>query len=279
MFGSAVAALLGAFFLAISTVGQKIGMAQLTGPVTVGYKGPVGNHFAYAILLAYAGVALLVGAVLSTARDGDPEVGAHLQGLETPVAVLPPRGTNHWPFIGAFGAGMVVLGLTYSMPLFLLGLLALGFCVIQWSIYAWAEHATADPYANRNVRHQLTYPVDFPLFAILSIALFVFAVSRVLLALPKPVDLVVFGGVPAVAFVVAIILNAKPQWSRGLVSSLAVVGVAVVLGLGVWGMVKGPKVAEKHENTPHPYQIVRPSQSQGSAEIPISVRVARKEIR
>lgn len=277
MFGSAVMALLGAFFIAIATSGHSVGMAELTGPISIGYKGPVGNHFAYALLLAYAGVALLIGAVLSITRDGDPEIGAKIQGLDAPVAVLPPRGTNHWPLIGAFGTSLVILGLVYSPPLFILGLVTTGISGIQWAIYAWSDHATADPFANRKVRHELTYPLDFPLFAILAIGLFVFSLSRILLALPHPADTVVFGAVPAVAFVVAILLSRRQTTSKNLVTTLAVLGVCAVLVMGIWGMVQGPKTVEKDENSPHPYVIPQPSS--GAAGAPVSVQITGKEIR
>lgn len=277
MFGSAILAMLAAFFVAISTVAQQVGMAELTGPISLGYKGPVGSHFAYAILVGYAAVAILIAMVLSITRDGDPDVGAKHQGYVTPVAVLPPRGTNYWPLIGAFGAGLVILGLVYSSALFILGLIAVGISTIQWAVYAWSDHATADPLANRKIRHELTYPLDFPLFAILAIALFVFALSRILLALPEGVDTAVFGGVPAVAFVVAIVLSRRPKLSKKLIGILAVVGTAIILALGIWGMVKGPKTVEKHENTPHPYSIKNSSET--SAGAPMTIVIAGKEIR
>ena len=277
MFGTAGLALIGAFFVAIATSGHNVGMNALTGPISVGYKGPVGNHVAYAVLLAYAAVAVLLGAVLSITRDGDPEVGAALQGLEAPVAVLPPRGTNHWPLIGAFGSGLLILGLTYSPQLFILGLAIVGISAVQWTVYAWSDHATADPFANRKVRHEFTYALDFPLFAIISIFLFVFAVSRVLLALPHNIDTAVFGAIPAVAFIIAIILSMRPQVSRKLIAALAIVGAWIVLGLGIWGFVKGPKHVEKDENTPHLYQRHIPAG--GADGAPMSVRITGKEIR
>lgn len=277
LFGSAILALLGAFFVALATVNKSIGMSELLGPISVGYKGPVGNHFAYAVLLAYAAAAILLGSVLSITRDGDPEEGAAHQGLAAPVAVLPPRGTNHWPLVGAFGAGLVTLGLTYSSELFVLGLVTIGIAALQWAIYAWSDHATADPFANRKVRHELTYPLDFPLFAILSIALFVFAVSRVLLAFPHGVDTAVFGAIPAVAFVVAIILSFRPKFTKNLIAILSIVGIAIILALGIWGMVQGPKHVEKDENTPHPYQLKGPYE--GAAGAPITVQITEKEIR
>ncbi len=277
VFGSAALALIAAFFVAVSTQGHNVGMAELTGPISFGYKGPVGSHFAYAILVAYAAVAILLGAILSVARDGDPEVGAELQGLDAPAAVMPVRGTNHWTIVAAFGGAMVVLGLVYSPELFILGLMVTGISAIQWTIYAWADRATADPYANHKVRHQLTYPLDFPLFAIIAIFLFVFAVSRILLAFPESTDVAVFGGIPALAFVVAIILSFRPRVPRNLIAVLAVVGSLIVIGLGIGGMVAGQATAEKNENTPHPYQLRGPSQ--GSLGAPISVRTAGEEVR
>lgn len=189
---------------------------------------------------------------------------------------MPRRSASSWS-PGAFGVGLVVLGLVYSSPLFILGVVMAGITALQWTVYAWSDHATADPFANRKVRHELTYPLDFPLFAIISIFLFVFALSRVLLALPKTADTIVFGAVPAVAFVVAIILNFREKVSRNVIAALAVVGAAIVLGLGIWGMVKGYSSIEKDENTPHPYQIK--GVSEGAAGAPITVQITGKEIR
>ncbi len=275
-FGSAVLALIAAFFVAVSTVGREIGMAELTGPISIGWKGPVGNHVAYAILLAYAAAALLLGAVLSTVRDGDPEEGARLQGLTEPVAVLPPRGTNYWPPIAAVGVAMVVIGLVGTPELFILGLIVIGVSGLQWTIYAWSDRATADPFANRNVRHQLVYPMDFPLFAIVAIFLFVMAISRILLALPEGADTAVFGAVPFVAFVVAIFLSFRPDATRRVITTITVLSVLAVLAMGIYGFAKGPKSIEKHENTPHRYNI--PEASFGAAAAPMTVHVTGEEI-
>ena len=274
LFGSALLALVGAFFVAVATSGHAVGMAELTGAISLGYKGPVGAHFAYAMLVGYAGVAILIGAILSVTRDGDPERGARIQGLEAPAPVLPARGANHWPLIGSFGAALIILGLVYSPYLFLAGLIIAGISALEWAIYAWSDRATADPFANQRVRQQLTYPIDFPLFAITAIFLFVFGVSRILIAFSEGTDVIIFGAVPAFAFLVAIILNFRPRISRNTIAALAVVGCLVVIGLGVAGMVKGPAQVEHHENTPHPYKI------QGaSLGAPLSVRSAGEETR
>lgn len=275
-FGSALLALIAAFFVAIATVGHRIGMDELLGPISFGWKGPVGNHVAYSILLAFAAASLLLGVMLTAVRDADPEVGAELQGLDAPVPVLPPRGTNYWPAIAAIGIALVVVGLVNVPELFILGLIVIGISALQWTIYAWSDRATNDPFANRNARHQLVYPLDFPLFAIVAIFLFVMAVSRLLLALPEGADTAVFGAVPAVAFVVAIILSFRPDASRNVVAGLTVLGTVVIVALGIYGFAKGPKHVEKHENTPHRYNI--PEASFGAADVPMTVHVVGEEI-
>lgn len=275
-FGSAILALIAAFFVAISTAGHSIGMAELTGPISVGWKGPVGNHIAYAILLGYASLAIMLGAVLTVVRDGDPEAGAKIQGLSEPVAVLPPRGTNFWPPIAAIGIAMVTIGLVYNPPIFILGLIVVGVSALQWTIYAWSDRATADPFANRNVRHQLAYPMDFPLFSIVALFLFVMAISRMLLALPDTADIVVFAVVPGVTFIVAVVLNLRPSSSKSVVTGVIVASTVIIIGFGVYGFAKGPKSVEKHENTPHRYKI--PEASFGASDAPITVYVDGEEI-
>jgi hypothetical protein len=274
LYGSAALALVGAFFLALATSGHQIGMSSLTGAISAGYKGPVGDHFGYIVLVGYAGLAIIVGSVLNAVRDGDPESGAQFQGLETAAPVMPVRGSSHWPLVAAFGSAIAVLGLVYSAPLFILGVVVVGIAAIEWTIHSWADHATGDPAANRKARNRMVNPIEIPLFAIVGIALFVFALSRVLLALDKNLGAAVFGIVPAIAFVVAIILNARPKASRNLIAGLVVVGALIVLGGGVAGLVHGPKDVEHREAPVHLYKI-----KGQSMPAPIDARTAGEESR
>lgn len=255
LYGSAVLALLGAFLLALATSGHSIGMSSLTGAVSFGYKGGVGAHFGYTLLVAYAGLALFLGGVLSVVRDADPEVGAALLGLDEPAPVMPPRGVSYWPIVAAFGAALTMVGLIFDSALFALGLVLVGIAAIEWTIGTWADQATGDHATNRHLRSRLLGPIEVPLAAILGIAVFVFALSRVLLAFPKVPGAVIFGVVPAVAFLVAILLNSKPQWTRGLITVVVVVGALVVLGGGIFGLVRGSEHIEKETPSQHLYKI------------------------
>ncbi len=255
LFGSAALALLGAFFFALATANSSIGMSELTGAITLGYKGGVGNHFAYTVLVAYAGAAIFVGAVFTAVRDGDPEAGAQLIGLDSPPPTAAPQGASHWPIIGAFGAGMVALGTVFNELLFIAGLVLLGVVALEWTINAWASRATGDPVVNRKVRNRLVNPFEIPLMAIAGIALFVLAISRLLLSVDSNQGLIIFGAVPTVAFIVAIVLNSRHKVSKSVIAGLLMAGAVLVLGAGVVGLVQGSHPVEDKPHSDPQFQL------------------------
>lgn len=255
LYGSALLALIGAFFLALATAGHKIGMSSLTGAVTLGYKGPVGDHFGYTVLVAYAGAAFFVGAILTASRDGDPEAGAQLIGLEQPAQVIAPRGASYWPVLASFGVGVTVLGVVFDSYLFVFGSAIVGISALEWTIHAWADGASGDPLVNRKARNRLLNPIEIPLMAIVGIGLFIVAVSRVLLAVDKTAGVIIFGLVPTVVFVVAIILNSRPKAAKNVVASLAVFGAAVILIGGIIGGIHGARTPEEKKPDVHKYKL------------------------
>ncbi len=272
-YGVGVLGLVAAFFYAVATSGHAVGMDSIVGPLSLGYKGYVGDHIGYAVLVAIAGAAFFAGGVATAVRDADPEAEAELAGLEQPPAVTVPTGVSYWPILAAFGAGVTILGLVESAPIFVLGLVISGVVTLEWTIRAWSDRATDDVVANRTIRNRLLNPIEIPLMAILGIALFVFAVSRILLAVSELGAALVFGGVPAVVFVVAILLNARPQVGRNLVAGLVVVGAVALLAGGVAGLVHGPREIEHEEPHSHPYVVK--GTSAGPVGSPLVVKVLR----
>ena len=55
--------------------------ATETGPISVGWKGGVGNHVSYVIILSAAAGLALVGLVALAFRDADAEAQAEVLGL------------------------------------------------------------------------------------------------------------------------------------------------------------------------------------------------------
>src|SRR6266545_1978726 len=80
------------------------------GPVTVGYKGGVGDHLGYGILLTAGLISVGQGVVLAAWRDADPQAQAQLASLDA-VPILRPAGASYWPAVAAFGGGLVAIGL------------------------------------------------------------------------------------------------------------------------------------------------------------------------
>mgnify|MGYP005823311347 CR=1 FL=1 len=52
------------------------------GPLTAGWKGGVGNHLAYTVLLSLAAIAALLGGLFLAFRDADPEAEAEVLHTE-----------------------------------------------------------------------------------------------------------------------------------------------------------------------------------------------------
>ena len=243
-YGAAVAAFVAAFFFAIATANHAVGMASFTGALTLGYKGRVGDHVGYGILVAMGGVALFLGGVASAIRDGDPEALAQVAGLEQAPPVEVPRGTSFWPLLAAFGVAITVLGVVVKSPFFIFGLVVLGLVTLEWTVRVWSDKATGDPVANRAARNRMMNPIEIPLIAMIGIALFVLSISRVLLALPEGASYFVFGGVPLTIFVIAILLSFRPDANRAV----------VILAAGVAGLVHGQREIE-HKEGPHLYHL------------------------
>ena len=61
--------------------------------MSLGYKGGVGDHFGYGILVTASAVSFFLGVVVTATRDAEAEALAQVAGTETVPAVL-PAGTS-----------------------------------------------------------------------------------------------------------------------------------------------------------------------------------------
>jgi len=245
-FGLSAAALVAALFYGLASNGGEIGMDALVGVLTLGYKGPVGDHIGYSVLISLAAASLFVGCVVVAFRDADAAAQASLLDLETAPVATAPQGVNYWPTVGAFGAGVVALGVVIGVQMVFLGLGLLAAATFEWATRAWSERATGDPAVNQAIRNRLMNPIEIPILAVVAIALFVLSVSRILIAIPKGGGYVVFGVVPAVILLVGWLITARPNLNRNLVAAIFVVGGLAVLAGGVITAATGPRTIEEH---------------------------------
>ncbi|HET6953177.1 MAG TPA: hypothetical protein VFI47_22535 [Acidimicrobiales bacterium] len=236
------------------------------GPLTIGYKGAVGDHFGYGILVTGALLSILNGVVLTATRDADAEAVAQVAGSETVPAVT-PAGTSYWPPVAAFGAALVVVGLVAEPGLFIAGLIVLGIVLVEWTVQAWADRATGDPETNRRIRNKVMNPIEFPAAGVLALGLVAIGLSRAFLALSADATVWVGIAVTAVIVVVGFLLASRPRISRNVVVALLLAGAVAVVGLGVAGAVAGTRDIEHHEE--------EGGSDEGALATPDAVEVAR----
>ncbi len=248
LFGLAAFGFVGAILWAGATGHHSLGVDTLTGPLSFGWKGYVGEHVGYALMVGLAATGIGLGAFLSALRESDAEAVAEVAGTETVPEVPAPVTVNYWPAVGAFSLACVALGLAVGPTLFVIGMIGLTITTVEWAARAWSDRATGDPVVNASIRSRLLQPVEFPAMAILLIGGTVLAVSRILLALPKVGSYLVFGLVPLLIALVGWLIVSRPKLSPSVVAGLLIVlGFAILAG-GVVGGVHGERRhgEEKH---------------------------------
>ena len=220
-------------------------MDSIVGVLTLGYKGHVGDHAGYVVLMGLAVVALAVGVLFAAIHDADPEAVAQVAGTEALPEVPTPVRASYWPIVGAFSLALLAVGLAFDKAYALLGIAGLVATTFEWAIRTWADRATGDPEVNQTIRDRFIGPVEVPIAAVLGIALVVVPVSRILLALPKGGSYVVFGVVPVLILGFGVLVALRPKLSRSVIAGLLVAFAVVILAGGIVAGIHGARKAEE----------------------------------
>jgi len=250
--GFAVAALLGAITAALGSNDDAPVINRVLGPITVGWKGAIGDHLAYSVLLGVAVVAGFVGILLTAFRDADASAVAEVVHSESAPLTRAPLGANYWPIVSVFAIATLLIGLSISSQnLAIAGGIALGASALMWTLRAWAERATGDERSNVELYQQLVEPIRLPALSIIIIGVVAIGFSRVLLALPNTKSSAAVFGVVALVFLLgAIGVALKPRISKSIVILLMFgLGLAIVVG-GIVGAALGHREFHKHEIEP-----------------------------
>src|SRR5205085_9900310 len=83
----------------------------LSGVMTFGLDGGVGESTGYVVLLTVAAVSFFVGSAVVAFRDADAEAVVQVAQLDAVPEVGAPQGSSYWPALGAVAAGLIVIGL------------------------------------------------------------------------------------------------------------------------------------------------------------------------
>ena len=263
--GLAIFSLVAALVVGISSAVQSP-IDRVLGPLTLGWKGGIGNHVGYIFFVGLFGVSAGLAGILIAFRDADPEAEAQIVHTATVPAAPVPVGANFMPALTAFGFVLMIVGLATRTPLYAtIGLVVVICAAFVWTLRAWAERATGDDTANADLYHRFIDPLRTPVIAILSIAVVAIGLSRLLLSVSKTNSVIVFGVVAALFFIVATILALRPSSARSVTTVLVILGAIAIIAAGIVGAVNGERKFEEHPATESG------SATEGAAALPFTV--------
>ena len=242
-----MAAIVGAVVSAMGSDTDQGLIDRVVGPLTIGWKGGVGDHLAYTTLLGVAVVAAALAVLHVAFRDADPEAEAQLVHTDAVPLTRAPTGTNFLPLVAAFGVGVVLIGLITNKYVVIAGLTLLVIVVGVWALRAWAERATGDDEVNTQLYERFIEPFRIPVLSILCIAVLALGLSRVLLAVSEIGAVVVFIAVGSAFLLGAILLAARPAVTKNVLTIVLFVGAIVIIAAGTIAAVHGQREFEHHE--------------------------------
>ncbi len=229
----ATVAVLGAVIYGLVTGGDPIGV------ISGGYKGGVGDHLGYTILVAAGLTSLALAVTTVITRDGDAEAMAARAGVSTVPDLTPPAGASIWAPVAAFGVAAIIIGIAVSQAFFILGLAVLFVVGLQWVVLAWSDRATGDPEVNEVIRRRVLGPIEIPMMACLAIAVVAVAISRVFLASGK-IGAVVAGSIVAIVVFFGAVALSKVDVKRNVMNGIVAIGAVLLLAGGIVGAAIGP---------------------------------------
>lgn len=241
LFGASAISWLSALFYGLVTGGDFVGV------LSFGYKGGVGEHLGYTVLVALMLVTFMLGMVVFFTRDGDAAAMAALAGVDAVPQVTPAVRPAYWGPIAAFGAASLILGLAVSKPFLYLGLATFFMVVILWTVQTWSDRVTADADVNEVIRARTLGPLEVPMIAAIGIAAIVIAMSRMFLA-ASHTGAVVIGCVFTLLIFGGAVAMSRSDFSRKTWTAVLAFGAVAVLGGGIIGAAMGER--EFHHESP-----------------------------
>jgi hypothetical protein len=238
------AAMAGAIVSAIGSDDEQGWMDRILGPLTVGWKGGIGDHLAYAVLLSLAALAGTLAVLHIAFRDADPEAEAQVAHTDSVPLTRAPTGSNFLPLVAAFSVGVLLIGFITNKYVVIAGIVLLLLVIGTWTLRTWAERATGDDEVNIELYQRFIEPFRIPVLALLCIGVLAIGLSRVLLAVSEVGAVVVFIVVGALFLFGAVLLAARPAVTKNAITVILFVGALIVIGAGTIAAVQGQRSFE-----------------------------------
>ena len=170
--------------------------AILYGVTQGGSRGTIG------LVSAAIALGVIAGANVYT-RDSNVSAMGDASAHERVPAAQRAPGRSIWPFVFAFGAVTIVVGLVTQQTFVIIGLIAVLAAGAEWMIEAWAARASSDPEYAAEVRNRMANALEFPLAGAIGVGALVYAFSRMMLWTSKTTSVVIFSGMAALVLAAA----------------------------------------------------------------------------
>lgn len=139
----AMASLVAAFASAITT-NDDPWMDRLLGPITLGWKGGVGNHLYYVMFVGLAIVSATLAIVSVAFRDTDPKAQKELTGSDTLARPRTQPGGTVLGIASVIAIGAVIYGQISMRWVTPAGLALMGLVAIGWTLQTVRSDAASD---------------------------------------------------------------------------------------------------------------------------------------
>jgi len=261
-FGIAVFALFSAFVIGIGSVlrtadGKSVSdnldevgvISAVSGPLSVGWKGAVGNHLGYTIMFVTMAAAAFIAFLLVAFRDADPEAQEQYLGVDSVPLTRAPAGSNFAPVSGAIAIALMGIGWIINTGVFYAGAVLLVLTIGTWATRAWAERATGDDEVNAQIYHRIIDPLRVPIVGAGLIGFVVLGISRVFNSAPsKDASTIIFLVAGALIFATFVAIAVAPKVSRSLIVVLLAIGAVLVVAGAIYGVTQGDRPTEGEEH-------------------------------
>lgn len=129
----AVLAFVAAFVSAVSTNDQGL-IDRVLGPLTLGWKGGVGNHFLYVSFVSLAILSGFLAGVSAAFRDNDPDAQAQLLDVETLPPTRSAPGSIALPIAAVVALAVIIYGQFGTKLVTPIGFGLMGLVIVGWTL-------------------------------------------------------------------------------------------------------------------------------------------------
>jgi hypothetical protein len=132
-------------------------------------------------------------------------------------------------------------------------LVALFAAFVEWVIQGWSESASSERAYNASVRERIMHPLEWPVLAVVGVAVLVVSFSRIMLAVDHQTGAYVFIGLGTVVLIGGTFFALRPNLKKSIVVSVCSIAVVLVAAAGLAGVAAGKRSSLSEAKAEKPY--------------------------